>query len=410
MGAESHSIDMRVDSAKGELSVLTLAASAGLFLLLLAGCGSTGTPATEPPAPRAQPRPVTGPVAPPPERPLTQPEIAAVQTILAGRGYQPGPVDGKMGPKTAGAISRYQRDNGLEPDGLATGMLLRHLQAQPETAPEIVAVEAAVPSDMYPAGTRFVYSGSEIHTVTGTEGGRVRWRTSLGDTYVTGPDFGLPEIEWRSGTWRGVSESTLPHETTWPPNPGLEIHFEVTTQEWNEAQGEGAKRHVSDASWECGNEGSRRIEVPAGAFDTQKIVCERSPAPAGAWQTRVWYYDPSADHFVRRTDYDGAGLELAELELIGILPGIESSALRKGLEGAIHDALDRAAAGDTKLWRNPVGPERYLIEIRGDYDGPDGRKCRAYSVAREGSVQGREYPAVACRGSGSRRWVTPGLE
>jgi len=386
-----------------------LAAALAAFLVL-SGCAAERQ---QPPPPAPAPAPAA--VAPPPkpaapDRPLKSDEIASVQSILASRGFDPGPADGKMGPKTSRAIARYQNASGLPVTGLATTSLLRHMQGQPDTAPEIVAVEPAIPAGLYPVGTRFVYSGVEIHTVTGVEGARISWETSLGDHYITGPHFGLPEMEWQSGTWKGIAKSTLPGETTWPPPRGMDTHFDVSVEEWNEAEGKNAQRYVSDSSWSCSNQGPKTIKVPAGSFETQTILCERSPAPAGAWQKRIWYYLPAADHFVRRHDFDGAGLEIAEMDLIAILPGGGSRSLQKGLEGAIHDALDRVAPGQTTTWRNPVGAEVYLIKVGGRFDGPGGKPCRSYSIADQKALPRREYPALACQGSGKRRWVTPGLD
>jgi peptidoglycan hydrolase-like protein with peptidoglycan-binding domain len=390
------------DRPSGNVTVrgaVRYAAGAVAFLLLLsvlAACTARIPPS--PPVPlqaeaNAPPEPLV------PEEPLTPAQIAAIQSILTTRGYKPGPADGKMGPNTSRAIARYQRDSGLKVDGIATSTLISHLQDQPETAPRVIAVEAAIPSGLYPVNTRFVYSGVGVN-----------WETSLGDHYVSGPHFGLPELEWQSGTWKGAAESSLPPETSWPPNEGMDIYFDVTSQEWNEAQGKNAQRHVSDASWSCSNKGVNGVKVLAGSFKAQAILCERSPAPAGAWQKRVWYYVPAVGHFVRRHDFDGAGLEIAKMELIAILPGGGSKTLRKGREGAIHDALDRAAPGTDVVWRNPVGAESYVIRVNGRFDGPGGEHCRTYSITKQGSLPRREYPAVACKGEGKRRWVTPGLD
>lgn len=379
-----------------------------VFLLLLAGCSARKPP--PPPLVAPQPEAQATPRPSIPEKPLTQQQIALVQSILAARGYKPGPADGKMGPRTSRAISGYQRDNGLSIDGAATSALIRHMQGQPEVAPQVVAVEAAIPSGLYPTDTRFVYSGVEVHSVIGVEGGRVSWETSIGDHYVTGAHFGLPEVEWQSGTWKGVAESTLPPETSWPPNEGMDIYFDVASQEWNEAEGKNAKRQASDASWSCSNKGEKGVKVPAGTFKAQMILCERSPAPAGAWQKRIWYYVPAVGHFVRRHDFDGAGLGIGTLELIAILPGGGSRTLHKAREGAIYDALDRLAPGKETIWRSPVGPESYLIRVNNRFEGPGGTPCRTYSVTQQGSLPRREYPAIACKGKGKQRWVIPGLD
>ncbi|WP_158045186.1 peptidoglycan-binding domain-containing protein [Skermanella pratensis] len=66
------------------------------------------------------------PAAPPamtlPERlrPVTRAELREIQTLLKAAGYDPGPADGLMGPKTHGAIAAFRHDHaiaaGAEPD------------------------------------------------------------------------------------------------------------------------------------------------------------------------------------------------------------------------------------------------------------------------------------------------------
>jgi peptidoglycan hydrolase-like protein with peptidoglycan-binding domain len=375
-----------------------------LLLAVLTACGFRAPPPAPP-----QPEATAPPVTILPETPLTPDQIALVQSMLTKRGYKPGPADGKMGPNTSRAISRYQRENRLQVDGAATASLIHHMKGQPEIAPQVIAVETAIPSDLYPVGTRFVYSGIELHTVTGVKGARISWKTNHGDRYVTGAHFGLPALEWQTGTWKGTAVSTLPPESSWPPNQGMDVYFDVTSQEWNAAQGKNAQRHVSDVSWSCSNKGVSAVKVPAGSFTTQAIVCVRSPAPTGAWQKRVWYYLPAAGQFARRDDFDDTGLEIAKTELVAILPGV-SEKIRKSRDNAIHDALDSASPGEITVWRSPDGAERYVIRVNSGFYGPGGKQCRTYSITKQGSLPRREYPAVACKGDRKKRWVTPGLE
>ena len=56
--------------------------------------------------------------------------VSRVQSGLFRLGYDPGPVDGVMGPKTAEAIRLYQRDHGLLTDGQATVQLAEHIEQQ----------------------------------------------------------------------------------------------------------------------------------------------------------------------------------------------------------------------------------------------------------------------------------------
>jgi hypothetical protein len=55
--------------------------------------------------------------------------VADLQRSLIVLGYEPGPVDGDMGPATVTAIKRYQTDMGLNPTGHATPELLAHIRA-----------------------------------------------------------------------------------------------------------------------------------------------------------------------------------------------------------------------------------------------------------------------------------------
>jgi len=53
--------------------------------------------------------------------------IKAVQQALTDASYDPGPVDGLEGPRTASAITAYQRDKGLMVDGTIGPETLRSL-------------------------------------------------------------------------------------------------------------------------------------------------------------------------------------------------------------------------------------------------------------------------------------------
>lgn len=56
-------------------------------------------------------------------------DMLAVQALLSDLGYDPGPRDGLLGPKTRRAIIDYQRDNSLDPNGRPTKDLLFFLRS-----------------------------------------------------------------------------------------------------------------------------------------------------------------------------------------------------------------------------------------------------------------------------------------
>lgn len=56
--------------------------------------------------------------------------VSDIQAGLGVLGYRAGPVDGVMGPRTAGAIRQYQKRHALLVNGRPTRELARHIQAQ----------------------------------------------------------------------------------------------------------------------------------------------------------------------------------------------------------------------------------------------------------------------------------------
>ena len=65
------------------------------------------------------------------ERMLSSSERRELQSLLAKRRLEVGPVDGKVGPRTRAAIRAYQRSVGLAPDGYANSTLLETVRADP---------------------------------------------------------------------------------------------------------------------------------------------------------------------------------------------------------------------------------------------------------------------------------------
>lgn len=59
----------------------------------------------------------------------SRPDVARAQTLLREMGYQPGPADGLMGPRTRDAIADFQQAAGLEATGIVDPVLIQTLEA-----------------------------------------------------------------------------------------------------------------------------------------------------------------------------------------------------------------------------------------------------------------------------------------
>ncbi len=70
--------------------------------------------------------------------------VLLIQRELKSAGLDPGPLDGKMGPKTRAAIENYQAQHSLTIDGRATEDLLRRLQGASKVARRQTSTKAHV--------------------------------------------------------------------------------------------------------------------------------------------------------------------------------------------------------------------------------------------------------------------------
>ena len=102
------------EKALYEMGMSPAAAQAELTRLGCAGSysGTVGPTVTTSPRPAVQ----------------SDPFIADIQKRLNDAGYDAGPVDGILGPRTKSAITEYQKAHGLQEDGVPSPALLVHLE------------------------------------------------------------------------------------------------------------------------------------------------------------------------------------------------------------------------------------------------------------------------------------------
>jgi peptidoglycan hydrolase-like protein with peptidoglycan-binding domain len=80
----------------------------------------------------------------------TADSIMAVQNALKDKGHDPGPIDGKMNPRTQAALKSFQSANNLQ----ATGVLDAETSAKLGVRGSSSSSSKASSSDIGPSGTR----------------------------------------------------------------------------------------------------------------------------------------------------------------------------------------------------------------------------------------------------------------
>lgn len=128
-------------------------------------------------------------------------DAAALQFSLAIHGFPGGPVDGALGPRSVGALQRFQRWAGLAPDGVAGRSTLRALRTPPPRAPVRLRypVRAAIGDRFGPRWNVF-HAGVDFPAPVGTPVTAAGWGTVVaagydasgwGNMVVVGHRFGL---------------------------------------------------------------------------------------------------------------------------------------------------------------------------------------------------------------------------
>jgi peptidoglycan hydrolase-like protein with peptidoglycan-binding domain len=106
-----------------------------------------------------------------------------LQTLLRSLGIDPGPIDGKYGPKTQAAIARFQAQAGMAQDGKATTAVLNAVRAAAVQSVSTVK-PAATPAPATPAPVKTTAAAS---TGTLTNGAQMRELQTLLQSFGINP-------------------------------------------------------------------------------------------------------------------------------------------------------------------------------------------------------------------------------
>lgn len=174
----------------------------------------------------------------------------------------------------------------------------------------------------YEVGQTVIYSDDVVQHVVAVDERTVHWAGEGGKRFVASRNFVVPELH---STFRGRTVDMrvigTPDEL-FPLKIGNYTRFalgRVITAE------NGATRSDT-AHWQCEVAETEEIEVPAGRFDTFRIVCEQIGKANRIAKRRVVYnYAPSLGHVARVITHDFRSNERRTVEVVRVLSKEESS-------------------------------------------------------------------------------------
>lgn len=276
--------------------------------------------------------------------------------------------------------------------------------------------QSSEPLPAYRQGTTFVYSDGTWETVDGVAANIVTWKNNRGYTATRTPDFTRAPIYYRTQT-REWTRAYKPREdlivrsaeTLWPLKIGNQASYTEAVI-WTDKQ-DGSQNSYSN-NWSCEVEGTERVAVAAGEFDTWKITCTRSSISdprvlSRSKEIKTWYYAPVIGHYVLLTAnylYDKAS---RRQELLAVLPPREvfPAQARKKMDESFQKAMEQQVSGAPAFWSLPSTASGDVTPY-GTFKLEDGTYCRRYVQELNLSDDHLTYYGLACRDSDGR-WDVP---
>jgi len=346
--------------------------------------------------------------------------ITKVQTKLTELGYQPGPVDGLIGPKTRAALRRYQMVEGLPVDGRITQPVLVRLTGESAAVepapsgdatgvPKAAAGVALGPPPTYEAGSRYVYADGEVRIVLSVEGEQVSWQSNQNGHAVARNNFLIPSLSWDSAETSGKRSLDKGAGDLWPREGGQEIAFATRALvEYKTRPDDGSQ--LSE-TWHCRVGGAKQLTVSAGTFQTREITCDGLSEPDGISRRRTWHYAPEIGHYVLYEETGGSESAQRRSELLAVVPSTVDwpPVARAGLGWALEHALETAASGEQTTWTSSAVDVDVSIKPGPTLSVGEHETCRTFVQTWSQPGSRRIYPGLSCRESAGH-WLIPGLE
>lgn len=240
----------------------------------------------------------------------------------------------------------------------------------------------------YSPGEFFEYDNGLSMIVTESSNGMVSWKYANGSASSGYANFLVPKLTWEATGSKGTSTTNAAKDFLWPLNFGGFGRYDIT-QTIHEA--DGRVPETLGRRWECSVDGSERVSVPAGDFDTYVVSCNRYSSDDNEWRGRhTYYYSPDIRHYVKlEKRYVNRSTRIEQLKSYGFnseyLPENEQNELKKLLYRTLADGKQGISQG----WTSSDGTISGMLIPFQNYRGASGEPCREYKSLY--NIQGRVY-------------------
>ena len=282
----------------------------------------------------------------------------------------------------------------------ATLPSLPNFSSKPIAGPAMKA--AQLPN--FNVGDLYYYSNGSREQIVSIEGETLNMLSRSKRKLANFRNFTLPTpyIEGKDKEYYKVSDVAT--NALWPLKIGNTSKFTTEGRSVSKATGLSSSYRQR---WDCAVEGTERIRILAGEFDTYLIKCRRLSSNGKWWQNRTWNYSPMLGTYVLRRDFHKKNGPRVR-ELTAVRPSLQDvpKKVRSNVIRTWQSALESKKSGDIASWTDRVVGVSVQVEPLNTFKGENGQFCRTYKqyLTRKGVT--RIYSGVACR-TGKLKWRTP---
>ena len=211
---------------------------------------------------------------------------------------------------------------------LVSGCQSISLPSLPNFSSEPVPGPAMAPAPLpaFYEGDKYYYSNGSRDQVVSVNGETLNMISRSKRKLANFRNFILPPpyVEGTKGEY--YKESDVPTNALWPLTIGAKTQFETKGRTVTKPSGNVSEYYQR---WQCEVEGTERVRVLAGEFDTYRVKCQRFSTKGRWWQNRTWNYAPDLGAYVLRRDFykSGAKSRIRPLQWVSMFVG--SSRTRK---------------------------------------------------------------------------------
>ncbi|NNK95886.1 MAG: hypothetical protein HKP41_16170 [Desulfobacterales bacterium] len=248
----------------------------------------------------------------------------------------------------------------------------------------------------YLPGEFFVYDSGLAMIVTGSSKDTINWKYSNGAVSSGYQNFLVPQLSWEGDSSKGKRVTEASQNLLWPLTTGNSAQFGITQTSTDKANG---FTKETKRKWECSVSGTERISVPAGNFDTYRVVCNRYTIDSNNWRGRhTYYFSPDIRHYVR-LDKDYANRSSKREQIVRY--GFNSNYLDEKDQGEakkiLFQALEKEEQGVSQNWSSSSGHVSVMLIPYQRYSNSIGQQCREYKSVFNVGGRVSHHNRKACR-------------